>query len=74
MSKGQKKAEPGYSRNEMLLPIRGFQILPVPDMPGKHALAILTEDGSLALGFDHESGKAIAEAILRTIAKDGSMH
>jgi hypothetical protein len=40
----------GYVLCETLMPILGMQILPIPEMPTRRALALLTEDGSLALG------------------------
>jgi len=60
-----EKARQGYTRNETLLPIRAFQIVPIDDRPDRCVLYLLTEDGSLALGVDKESSKAMGEALLK---------
>jgi hypothetical protein len=53
----------GYVRCETLMPILGVQILPVTDMPTRRDLALLTEDGTLALGLAVESAQEIARLL-----------
>jgi hypothetical protein len=53
----------GYVRCETLMPILAIQILPVPENPTRRVLAILTEDGGLALGVTAESAEEIAEKL-----------
>ena len=53
----------GYVRCETLMPILGVQVLPIADMPTRKALALLTEDGSLALGVTAESAQDIARLL-----------
>jgi hypothetical protein len=53
----------GYVRCETLLPILGVQILPIPEMPTRRVLALLTDDGSLALGVTAESAQEIARLL-----------
>ena len=53
----------GYVRCETLMPILGVQVLPVTDMPTRRVLALLTEDGSLALGVTAESAQEIARLL-----------
>ena len=55
----------GYVRCETLMPILGVQILPIPEMPTRRILALLTEDGSLALGVDAESAQVIADLLAK---------
>jgi hypothetical protein len=50
-------------RAETLMPILGEQILSIPNQPTRRALALLTEDGSLALGVTAESAQAIADTL-----------
>ena len=52
-----------YVRCETLMPILGAQILPITDMPTRRVLALLTEDGSLALGVTAESAQDIAKLL-----------
>ncbi len=54
-----------YVRCETLLPILGVQILPIPESPTRRALALLTEDGSLALGVTAESAQEIADLLAK---------
>ena len=53
----------GYVRCETLMPILGVQVLPITDMPTRKVLALLTEDGSLALGMTAESAQEIARLL-----------
>jgi len=53
----------GYVRCETLMPILGMQILPIPENPTRRALALLTEDGPLALGVTAESAQELADAL-----------
>jgi hypothetical protein len=53
----------GYVRCETLIPILGVQILPIPEMPTRRVLALLTEDGPLALGVTAESAQEIADLL-----------
>jgi hypothetical protein len=55
----------GYVRCETLIPILGCQILPIPEMPTRRALALLTEDGSLALGVTAESAQEISDLLAK---------
>ena len=59
----------GYVRAEALMPILGVQILPIPEQPTRRVLALLTEDGALALGVTAESAQSIAE-LLSNAAKE----
>jgi hypothetical protein len=54
-------------RCETLMSVLGMQILPIPEMPTR-ALALLTEDGSLALGVTAESAQELSDLL----AKSGS--
>ena len=58
-----KPQMPGYVRAETLMPVLGVQILGVPNQPTRRALALLTEDGALALGVTAESAQAIADTL-----------
>ena len=62
MSK-RKPQIPGYVRAETLMPILGVQILDIPNQRTHRALALLTEDGGLALGVTAESAQAIADTL-----------
>ena len=53
----------GYVRCETLMPILAAQIMPVPGMPTRRVLALLTEDGPLALGVDAASAAEIARLL-----------
>ena len=53
----------GYVRCDTLMPILGVQILPITDMPTRRVLALLMEDGSLALGVTAESAQEIARLL-----------
>ena len=52
-----------YVRCETLMPILGVQVLPITDTPTRQALALFTEDGSLALGVTAESAQEIARLL-----------
>jgi hypothetical protein len=58
-----KSQMPGYVRAETLMPILGVQMLDIPNQPTRRVLALLTEDGSLALGVTAESAQAIADTL-----------
>jgi len=58
----------GYVRCEMLIPILGSQILPIPESPSRRVLALLTEDGSLALGITAEAAQEMAEQLTKAAA------
>ena len=53
----------GYVRCETLMPILAVQVLPITGMPTRKVLALLTEDGSLALGMTAESAQDIARLL-----------
>ncbi len=55
----------GYVRCETLIPILGCQILSIPEMPTRRALALLTEDGSLALGVTAEFAQELADLLTK---------
>jgi hypothetical protein len=59
----------GYVRCETLIPILGVQIRPIPEMPTRRALALLTEDGSLALGVTAESAQELSELLAKAAAE-----
>ena len=59
----------GYVRCETLMPLLASQILPIPEMPTRRALGLLTEDGSLALGVTAESAQELSE-LLATAAME----
>jgi len=58
-----------YVRCETLMPILGMQILPIPEMPTRRALALLTEDGSLALGVTAESAQELSDLLAKAAAE-----
>jgi hypothetical protein len=60
-----KPPREGYVRCEALMPILGAQILPIPEMPTRRALGILTEDGPLSLGMTAETAQELAELLLK---------
>lgn len=60
-----KHPKDGYVRCETLIPILGSQILPIPGMPTRRALAVLTEDGSLALGVTAESAQELSDLLAK---------
>jgi hypothetical protein len=59
-----KEAKPqisGYVRAETLIPILAVQMLSIPGQPTRRTLALMTEDGNLALGvsaFKFRKGNA----------------
>ena len=53
----------GYVRCETLMPILAAKIMPIPGKPTRRALALLTEDGSLALGVTAETAQEIADLL-----------
>jgi hypothetical protein len=55
----------GYVRCEALMPILGVKILPIPEMPMRRVLALLTEDGSLALGVTAESAQELSDLLAK---------
>jgi hypothetical protein len=59
----------GYVRCETLMPILGVQIRPIPEMPTRGALALLTEDGSLALGVTAESAQELSDLLAKAAAE-----
>jgi hypothetical protein len=59
----------GYVRCETLIPILGVQIRPIPEMPTRRALALLTEDGSLALGVTAESAQELSDLLAKAAAE-----
>jgi hypothetical protein len=59
----------GYVRSETLMPILGMQIVPIPEMPTRRALALLTEDGSLALGVTAESAQELSDLLAKAAAE-----
>ena len=59
----------GYVRCETLMPILGMQILPIPEMPTRRALALLTEDGSLALGVTAGSAQELSDLLAKAAAE-----
>ena len=56
-----KSPRDGYVRCETLMPVIGVSIAPIPDMPTRCALGLLTDDGALALGVTAESAQLIAD-------------
>jgi hypothetical protein len=59
----------GYVRCETLMPILGVQILPIPGMPTRRVLGLLTEDGSLALGVTAESAQELADLLAKAASE-----
>jgi hypothetical protein len=59
----------GYVRCETVIPILGVAILPISTMPTRRILALLTEDGSLALGVDAESAQDIADRLAKAASE-----
>jgi hypothetical protein len=49
--------------------ILGMQIVPIPEMPTRRALALLTEDGSLALGVTAESAQELSDLLAKAAAE-----
>lgn len=64
-----KAARPGYVRCDTLIPILGCQIQPIPGMPTRRALGLLTEDGALALGVTAESAQELADLLAKAAAE-----
>jgi hypothetical protein len=60
-----KSPRDGYVRCETLMPIIGCQILPIPEMPTRRVLGLLTDDGALCLGVTAESAQVTAEFLAR---------
>ena len=58
----------GYVRCETLMPLLGCQIIPIPEMPTRRVLGLLTEDGNLALGVTAE----IRAGVIRTVGNRGN--
>ena len=63
-----KAPRDGYVRCETLMPLLGCFILQNPDMPTRRAMALLTEDGPLALGVTAESAQWIADVLAKAAA------
>ena len=63
-----KSPRDGYVRCETLMPVLGCFILSKPDMPTCCAMALLTEDGPLALGVTAEGAQRIAEILAKAAA------
>ena len=51
------------------MPLLGCQIIPIPEMPTRRVLGLLTEDGNLALGVTAESAQELSE-LLATAAME----
>lgn len=60
-----KAPRDGYVRCDILLPVIGCQIAPIPDMPTCRALWFLTADGALALGVTAKSAQQVADFLTR---------
>jgi hypothetical protein len=56
-----KSPRDGYVRCETLMPVIAVSIAPIPEMPTRRALGLLTDDGALALGVTAESAQLIAD-------------
>jgi hypothetical protein len=63
-----KSPRDGYVRCETLMPVLALSIAPIPDMPTRRALGLLTEDGPLALGVTAESAQIIADFLAQAAA------
>jgi len=57
----------GYVRCEVLLPMLGCRIVPIPETPTRRELGLLTDDGSLAIDIDAESAQALSELLAKAI-------
>jgi hypothetical protein len=64
-----KDAIEGYVRCETLMPVLGCQILPIPGMPTRRALGLLTEDGALALGVTAESAQELSDLLAKAASE-----
>ena len=63
-----KPLRDGYVRCETLVPLHGCFILQHPDMPTRRAMALLTEEGPLALSVSAESAQWIAGILAKAAA------
>jgi len=61
-----KSPQDGYVRCEALMPVLSCQMVPIPEMPTRRVLGLLTEDGALALGVSAESAQLIADFLGRS--------
>jgi hypothetical protein len=55
----------GYVRCATEMPILAVQLVPIPDMPTRGVLGLLTEDGPLALGVTADIAQEIADLLSR---------
>jgi hypothetical protein len=58
-----KSPRDGYVRCETLMPVLAVSIAPIPEMPTRRALGLMTDDGVLALGVTAESAQSIADSL-----------
>ena len=56
-----KSPRDGYVRCETLMPVLAVSIEPIPEMPTRRVLGLMTDDGPLALGVTAESAQLIAD-------------
>jgi hypothetical protein len=56
-----KSPRDGYVRCETLMPVIAVSVGPIPEMPTRRALGLMTDDGVLALGVTAESAQLIAD-------------
>jgi hypothetical protein len=61
-----KSPRDGYVRCETLMPVIAVSMAPIPDMPTRRALGLMTDDGVLALGVTAESAQFIADFLAAT--------
>jgi hypothetical protein len=64
-----KSPRDGYVRCETLMPVIAVSIAPIPEMPTRRALGLMTEDGVLALGVTAESAQGIADFLAQAAAE-----
>jgi hypothetical protein len=69
MTEKAKDPIEGYVRCDTLMPVLGVAIAPISQMPTRRVLALLTEDGSLALGVDAESAQDIADRLAKAASE-----
>jgi hypothetical protein len=63
-----RQQQPGYVRCEMLMPVLASKIMPISESPSRRVLALLTEDGSLALGITAEAAQEMADQLTKAAA------
>lgn len=59
----------GYVRCDTLMPILAAGIEPIPAMPTRRVLGLMTEDGTLTLGLTAETAQELADLLARAASE-----